>query len=46
MKSGDDWKFLEDIRLTDGEHVVRAKVEYRVELDAPNPDAHSVVVEH
>jgi len=46
MKSGDDWKFLEDIRLTDGEHQVRARVEYRVELDEPNPDADKIQIEH
>ncbi|MCA8947269.1 MAG: hypothetical protein KDB29_13635 [Planctomycetes bacterium] len=46
MKGGSDWKLLENIRLTNGEHAVRARVEYRVEFDEPNPDADSVVVEH
>lgn len=37
MKSGDDWKFLETIRLTDGATNMRARVEYRVELAEPDP---------
>lgn len=37
MKSGDDWKFLETIWLTDGEKSIHARVEYKVELGEPDP---------
>jgi hypothetical protein len=44
MKSGDDWKFLERIWLTDGEQSRHANVEYRVELAEPDPSP--VVSQH
>ena len=37
-KSGDDWVTLDEMWLTNGETSVRAKVEYRVRFDAPNPN--------
>ena len=36
MKSGDDWKFLESIWLTDGEKSIHARVDYKVELGEPD----------
>ena len=50
QKSGDDWKLLETIWISDGTKTIRARVEYRVELaepetntvvEAPNPHKES-----
>jgi len=42
MKSGDDWKFLEDIWLTDGTNSIQARVDYKVEFAEPEPAASEI----